>query len=288
LGKPPNPVAIVQARLGSTRLPRKVLADVCGKTLIERQMDRLQRSKILREIVVAIPTGEADDDLAEFVKAKRWRCFRGSPANVLSRYNAAAKRYKADPVVRVTMDCPLIDWSVVDSTIAVYLGGGFDYVSNNLDRTFPHGLDVEVFSATALRAAHKKAKDVSDREHVTEWIRRHQDRPFRLGNLRYPIETTDVQTAAFLIGSRLTVDYPEDLELVRAIYSAFPEKDYVTIADVMALFSKNPELLKINVARAEQHLQEVVGFFEPVSEDRIEVEKIIRETSLKAVTQKVQ
>jgi spore coat polysaccharide biosynthesis protein SpsF len=207
---------------------------------------------------------------------------------VLSRYNAAAKRYKADPVVRVTMDCPLIDWSVVDSTIAVYLGGGFDYVSNNLDRTFPHGLDVEVFSATALRAAHKKAKDVSDREHVTEWIRRHQDRPFRLGNLRYPIETTDVQTAAFLIGSRLTVDYPEDLELVRAIYSAFPEKDYVTIADVMALFSKNPELLKINVARAEQHLQEVVGFFEPVSEDRIEVEKIIRETSLKAVTQKVQ
>ena len=266
-------VAIVQARIGGTRFPGKIMADIEGQPLIVRQMDRMRRAQAPDKIVVAVPCGSpswpdatGDKELAEFCTARGWTCWAGPEEDVLRRYAEAAKWYEADPIVRMTMDCPLIDWGIIDGCVKLYRQGGADYVSNNLERTFPHGTDVEVFSAKALRDAHEQSTDPFEREHVTEWIKRHQDRPYRLANLYYPIETVSPQLAAIMIAARLTVDYPEDLELVRAIYRAFPGKDYITIADVIGLLAEKPELMKINEHRALEHVQHLSGHFEPVSE----------------------
>ena len=260
-------VAIVQARIGGTRLPGKVMADIEGHPLIVRQMDRMRRATTLDEIVVALPQDE--DVLADLCFDRGWMCWMVEDMHeddVLGRYAGAATDFDADPIVRMTMDCPLIDWGIIDGCVKLYRQGGADYVSNNLERTFPHGTDVEVFSAKALRDAHEQSIDPFEREHVTEWIKRHQDRPYRLANLYYPINTSSPQLAAIMIAARLTVDYPEDLALVRAIFAAFPGKDYITIADVIGLLAEKPELMKINEHRALEHAQHLSGHFEPVSE----------------------
>jgi len=268
-------VAIVQARMGGTRLPGKVMADIEGQPLIVRQMDRMKRAQALDEIVVAVPCGSpswpdavGDKELAEFCTAHGWTCWAGPEDDVLRRYAEAAKWHEADPIVRMTMDCPLIDWGIIDGCVRLYRESGADYVSNNLERTFPHGTDVEVFSAQALRDAHEQSVDPFEREHVTEWIRRHQDRPYHMVNLCYPIETVEPETAALLLAARLTVDYEEDLTLVRAIYRAYPDKDYISISDVMALLAAQPELMKINEQRALDHAQHLSGHFEPISAEQ--------------------
>jgi len=263
-----RPVAIVQARLGSTRLPGKVLADIEGQPLIVRQMERMQRATTIAGVVVAIPSGPENDPLEHLCRERQWACLRGPERDVLSRYAYGASVYQADPVVRMTMDCPLIDHGVIDGVVRMFLeGGDFDYVSNNLEKTFPHGLDVECLSAAALFDADQRADDAFDREHVTEWIRRHQDRPYRLGNLRYPIETLSPDMAAILVAARLTVDYPEDLELVRTIYREFRDLDYITTADVVDFLRRCPEVMTLNEHRALEHAQMLSGHFEPISEE---------------------
>ena len=266
-------VAIVQARIGGTRLPGKVMADIEGQPLIVRQMDRMKRALSLSEIMIAIPDTKENDSLAQFCTDRGWSWSRGHNAaedDVLGRYAESIEFWDEDedpdPIVRMTMDCPLIDWGIIDGCVKLYQEGYADYVSNNLERTFPHGTDVEVFSAKALRDAHEQSTDPFEREHVTEWIKRHQDRPYRLANLYYPIDTVSPQLAAIMIAARLTVDYPEDLTLVRAIFAAFPSKNYITIADVVGLLAEKPELMKINEHRALEHAQHLSGHFEPVSE----------------------
>lgn len=284
------PVAIVQARVsGGTRLPgiKKVLADIGGRSLIEHQMERMQRSKLLRKVVVAIPDNEANDELALYCKERNWAVFRGPEHDVLRRYAQAAKHYKADPVVRVTADCPYLDHGILDGLIRLYkesgqlVAGGFDYAATNLERTLPHGTDCEIMSAKVLREADEKAVDKFDREHVTEYIRRHQDAPYKLGNLRYPIETADPLHAAILVALRITVDYEEDLALVRAIADAFPPDHFITTADIVGLMAEKPELMKLNEHHALEHSQRLDGRFEPVSEDAVVVERLRKELAAK-------
>lgn len=301
----PRVVAIVQARLGGTRLPGKVLLPINGRTLLLRHVERLRMVQAIDKIVVAIPRGAPNDPLAAYCRAQNWECYRGPEDDVLARYAGAAKKHKAKVIVRTTADCPLLDPGVVAGALRMFEGGGFDYVSNNLERTFPHGLDVEVFSRLALDDAQREAVLPFDREHVTEWIRRHQDRPYTLGNLRYPIEEAPEPYQRILREARLTVDYPEDLAVVKAIVEFWdacsvpiakaetcgmgphravdvgheyrPATRHITTADVLWLLHEVPDIMELNRHRAAEHAQLLAGAFEPISEEgRAEVSEDVK------------
>ncbi len=239
-----NTVIIVQARMTSTRLPGKVLKQVLGKSLLEYQLERLQRVKLASRIVIATTTNETDQPIVEWCEIQGIACFRGSEHDVLARYHGAASLYQANTVVRVTSDCPLIDPAVIDQVIGHYLAhiADCDYASNCLERTFPRGMDVEVFSRRALDEAFLEAKEIAEREHVTPFIYRHPQR-YRLANIIYRENQGQ---------HRWTVDTPEDFELVDKILNAlYPTKPTFTLKDVLDLLRHHPDWADIN-AHVEQ------------------------------------
>lgn len=227
---------VVQARMGSTRLPGKVLKDIAGRPMLSYQMERLRRVKRAERIVVATTDQPADDAVERFCQKEKIACVRGSEHDVLARYHLAIERFPADVVVRITADCPLIDPAIVDEAIAAYEP---DFVSNMLETTYPYGMAVEVFSAQALREAHREAKDPAEREHVTPFIYRHPER-YRLRSLTM---------APNLSHHRWTVDTPEDFELVSRLLKTL--KPHFTLQDVLAVLDKHPDWCAIN-AHVEQ------------------------------------
>lgn len=205
----PRVVTVVQARMGSTRLPGKVLADLAGRPMLERQLERLARASACESIVVATTNLADDDAVASLAGDLGYAVTRGSPDDVLARYVQAANEHAADIVVRVTADCPLIDPGVLDRVVHALLEDRkLDYASNTLVRTFPRGLDTEVLTRTALERAHREATDAVDREHVTRYIWRHPDR-FRLTSIVDEQDHSDL---------RWTVDTPLDLQVIREIF----------------------------------------------------------------------
>jgi spore coat polysaccharide biosynthesis protein SpsF len=229
-------VAIVQARMGSTRLPGKVLEPLLGEPILTRVMRRAGRARRLDACVVATSVVAEDDPIADLAAREGWSCERGSLDDLLDRYVMAARAHGADVVVRITADCPLIDPQVIDDTIAAFEGGGCDYAATGLEpRTFPRGLDVEVMSLTALEQAWQDDSDPAWREHVTPYLYRHPER-FRLCR----VGTEDDQS-----DHRWTVDTPEDYELVRKIYDAFGRDDF-TWRDALALVESHPDWEDLN------------------------------------------
>ena len=222
--------------MGSTRLPGKVLKDIAGRPMLSYQMERLRRVKRAERIVVATTDQPADDAVERFCQKEKIACVRGSEHDVLARYHLAIERFPADVVVRITADCPLIDPAIVDEAIAAYEP---DYVSNMLEITYPYGMAVEVFSAQALREAHREAKDPAEREHVTPFIWRRPQR-YRLKSLTM---------APNLSHHRWTVDTPEDLELVSRLLKTL--KPHFTLQDVLAILDEHPDWCAIN-AHVEQ------------------------------------
>ena len=222
--------------MGSTRLPGKVLKDVAGRPMLSYQMERLRRVKRAERIVVATTDQPADDAVERFCQKEKIACVRGSEHDVLARYHLAIERFPADVVVRITADCPLIDPAIVDEAIAAYEP---DYVSNMLETTYPYGMAVEVFSAQALREAHREAKDPAEREHVTPFIYRHPER-YRLRSLTM---------APNLSHHRWTVDTPEDFELVSRLLKTL--KPHFTLQDVLAVLAEHPDWRALN-AHVEQ------------------------------------
>jgi len=232
-------VIISQARMTSTRLPGKVLKMVNGKSLLEYQIERLKRSRMADEILIATTTDETDLPIVELCERLHVCCYRGSEEDVLSRYYEVAIKSNADVVVRVTSDCPVIDPMVIDSVITFFLENypDFDYISNTQKRTFPRGMDTEVFSIQTLKESHNEALEILDREHVTLFIRRHDDR-YKLGGLTYHENQSS---------HRWTVDTREDLNLVSKIIDAlYPVKADFTLEDILKLLEKNPDWVKIN------------------------------------------
>ena len=227
---------VVQARMGSTRLPGKVLKDIAGRPMLSYQMERLRRVKRAERIVVATTDQPADDAVERFCQKEKIACVRGSEHDVLARYHLAIERFPADVVVRITADCPLIDPAIVDEAIAAYEP---DYVSNMLEITYPYGMAVEVFSAQALREAHREAKDPAEREHVTPFIWRRPQR-YRLKSLTMTPN---------LSHHRWTVDTPEDFELVSRLLKTL--KPHFTLQDVLAVLDQHPDWCAIN-AHVEQ------------------------------------
>lgn len=232
-------VIIVQARMTSTRLPGKVLKTVLNKPLLEFQIERLNRVKLVDEVVIATTINETDIPITILCKRLSIPYYRGSEDDVLARYWGAAKEYKADLIVRVTSDCPVIDPGVIDSVIQFYLDNSdkYDYVSNVLARSYPRGMDTEVFSFSALDEAFREAKERNDREHVTPFIHRQPQR-YRLANVFYQEEQSK---------HRWTVDTLEDFELIKRIIDAlYPVKPEFNMEDVLNLLKRNPEWLTIN------------------------------------------
>jgi len=220
-------VAILQARMSSTRLPGKVMKPLAGRPMIERQLERLRRCETLERLVVATSLDTSDDPLAALLGELGVDVHRGSLTDVLDRYVGAAQAFGVTgDVVRLTADCPLADPGVIDGCVRRRVELGVDYCSNGRRRTYPHGLDVEAFTLEALLTAGREATDPYDREHVTPFIYRHPER-FTIGEL------AQAQDEGYL---RWTVDTPEDFAFVERVYAAlYPTKPDFTSDDVRAL-----------------------------------------------------
>jgi spore coat polysaccharide biosynthesis protein SpsF len=229
-------VAIIQARMGSTRLPGKVLKNLDGETVLARVVNRVRGARLIDELLIATTDRPADDAIVAECRKCSVPVSRGDQDDVLDRYFRAAQLTKAEIVVRITSDCPLIDPEITDKTIAAFLEARPDYASNTLVRTYPRGLDTEVMSVNALARAWQEARKPYEREHVTPYIYEHPAE-FRILSV-----TGDADYRAH----RWTVDTPEDLEFVRAIYARFKGNATFSWRDVLGLLDREPELRGIN------------------------------------------
>jgi spore coat polysaccharide biosynthesis protein SpsF len=236
---PGRVVATIEARTQSTRLPEKVLRLILKRPMLELLVERLARATRVDDIVIATTDCPADDRIARLADRIGVGCFRGSEDDVLGRVLAAAQAARADVIVEITGDCPLIDPRVVDEVIAAYGRARADYVSNTLVRTFPRGLDTQVFATAVLERVDQLTDDPVDREHVSLYIYEHPER-FRLHNVESGLPARDWDL-------RLTVDTVEDFELVSRIYEAlYPANPEFGLADILRFLDQNPSLRDIN------------------------------------------
>lgn len=233
-------VTVLQARCSSRRLPGKVLRDLGGRPMVLRQIERVARAASARDLVLATSVETSDDPLAEACEAAGVRVHRGSLDDVLDRFIGAMG--DADHVVRLTGDCPLSDPAVIDLVAARHLAEGNDYTTNALRPSFPHGLDVEIARADALRAAAAEATDPAEREHVMPFLHRRPGR-FRIGH---------VACERYLWDHRWTVDEAEDLEVVRALHRLLGDGwADAGFEDVLRLAREHPEVEALNAHLAE-------------------------------------
>jgi len=276
-------VAIVQARMGSNRLPGKVMREIGGRTMLEWVVERTRQAETVDEVVVATTNDVADNKLASLCERKAYPYYRGSQNDVLDRYYQTARRYRADVIVRITADCPLIDPAVVDNIVLILITGRtfddvpssvgllrrvhYDFAANRLPqpwgRTYPIGLDTEAFTYASLERAWKEANQTHQREHVTPYF--YEDLPpdslqltihhSRLAE-RHIQFVSSITPRGFRVAllhhhpdyghMRWTVDTEEDLNLVREIVARIPGRDDFTWLDILELFEREPNLAQIN------------------------------------------
>ncbi len=271
-----NIVAIIQARMRSSRLPDKVLLPIAGRPMLQWVVERTRRAQTVNQVIVATTIDPSDDPVAEFCRSHGIIFSRGSVNDVLDRYYQAAKQYRADVVVRITADCPLIDPALIDQAVCAMFTSPneaidtdhcplttvhWDFIANRLPepwwRTYPIGLDTEVFTFDALEQAWEQAEETHQREHVAPFF--YEDIPVE--DLHYSINKVSLAKSlsprGFKVGllhyhkelghHRWTVDTPEDLELVRAVAACFPD-DRFSWLDVLALVDEEPEIARLNAA----------------------------------------
>lgn len=230
-----NLIAIIQARNSSVRLSGKVLADLAGKKALERVIERTIASDVCSQVVVATSNRNEDQSIFDLCQSMRTECYRGDLDDVLDRYVQTARLYKADAVIRITGDCPLIDPHVIHRVASVFKKGDYDYVSNVIRRSYPDGLDVEIIAREALERIHKEAVSHADREHVTKYLVEHSDL-FR---------TEDVEQKDDLSLLRWVLDYPEDLLFIRKIFEHFQNRSFF-MEDILFYLRKSPEVSSLN------------------------------------------
>jgi spore coat polysaccharide biosynthesis protein SpsF len=232
---------VTQARTTSTRLPRKVLLPAAGRTMLDHHLDRLASTGL--DVYVATTVNDTDDEVVELARSRGVPVWRGSELDVLARFAGCVREHDLDTVVRVTSDCPLIDGGVVAQAVAEFtrVGNPWLYLSNGLRRTFPRGMDFEVFSAAALLEADARATDPADREHVTPWL--YLGKSSRT-ELRDWVRPTDAS------GYRVTLDTPEDLRLIRTLIEDYAAAS-LGVEELICLLDQHPELVRIN-----QHVEQ--------------------------------
>jgi spore coat polysaccharide biosynthesis protein SpsF len=258
-------IAIIQARMTSSRLPGKVLLEIGGEPMLTHVVRRTRAARRVQEVVVATTTDPSDDVLVEFCRGRGFPFYRGSLQDVLDRYYQAARNFGADVIVRVTADCPLIDPGLIDDVVEALLEGvqlgepdsisqpefHWDFVANRLPppwkRTYPIGLDTEACTFAALERVWKEADQPHQREHVMPYLYEQKGR-FRVRLLNY---------AQDLGALRWTVDTPPDLELVRQIFARFPGREDFSWLDVLTIFEHEPELAQINAGVRHKRVTEV-------------------------------
>jgi glutamate-1-semialdehyde 2,1-aminomutase/spore coat polysaccharide biosynthesis protein SpsF len=245
-------VAIIQARMGSSRLPGKSLAEIENRPMLWHVIQRSKRARLVNRVVVATSTAPADDVIEKMCRENDVTCYRGSENDVLDRFYHAARAEKAAQVVRITADCPLIDPEVIDRVVRRFQRGDLDYASNAMVRTYPDGLDTEICSFLALERAWHEATKASEREHVTPYLRSEK---FRTAN----VENDSVSIYQHY---RWTVDEAADLEFIRAVYKAFRGKESFLMKDVLELIEKNPGLEKMN-----SDIVSNIGYYKSLFED---------------------
>lgn len=249
-----NIIAIIQVRMGSTRLPGKSLAEIEGKPMLWHVVERTKQAKKVDKVVIATTVLSEDDAIANLAKEMDVDCFRGDVNDVLDRYYQTAKKFSADVIVRVTGDCPVVDPKLIDKTIGVFLEGGYDHVSTSYPKaTFPDGLDVAVFNFSSLEKAWKEAKLISEREHVTPYIWKNPAL-FKLASVEHETDLSHL---------RWTVDEQKDLTFIREIYKKLykPGKIFF-MEDVLTLLKAEPNLAMIN-----QNINRDEGYAKSLKED---------------------
>lgn len=243
-------VAIVQARMGSTRLPGKCLVDIAGKPMLQRVVERLGRARRIDEVMVATTVNPEDTPICDLTVKLGLRAFKGSAEDVLGRYLEAGRESGAEVIVRVTADCPLIDPQLSDDVVAAYFRDGADFASNVLERTFPRGVETEVFSLAGLRRIDGLTGQPFEREHVTPFFYLHPEL-FRL---------TSVTAREALLRQpelRLCVDTPEDLQLIREIYGRLATETHsFPLLDAVRVLEQEPRLAALNAHIEQKKLGE--------------------------------
>ncbi|HSV86177.1 MAG TPA: glycosyltransferase family protein [Levilinea sp.] len=236
----PRTVAIIQARMTSSRLPGKVMHDIGGEPMLARVVERVRRARTVHTVCVATTEHPVDDPVVALCAERGYPLWRGSEFDVLDRYYRAAQQFAADVIVRVTADCPVIDPDVIDQTVHAFFESGVDFAANRLPppwkRTWPIGLDTEVVWFTALERAWREASEKYQREHVMPYFYDQE------GRFKIMVLDTDPDYGSL----RWTVDTPADLELIRRVYTHFDNRADFSWKDVLALFQREPDLAVIN------------------------------------------
>jgi spore coat polysaccharide biosynthesis protein SpsF (cytidylyltransferase family) len=250
---------IIQARISSTRLPRKVIEKIEGKTVLEHVIERVKKINIDKKVILATTQKKEDDILEEIGRKAGILVYRGSEDDVLDRFYQAAVIFEVDPIVRITADCPLLDSEITERVIDLFFKNEYDYVSNTNPPTFPDGLDVGVFSFRALKEAWENAKLSSDREHVVTYITKNP-KIFKIGNLAYDKDISHI---------RLTLDEEKDLVLIKKVYERLYNKNpFFGLKEIIELFESEPDLIKINSS-----IERNEGYKKSLKEDKIYEDK---------------
>tara|TARA_B100000315_G_scaffold150142_1_gene138832 strand:+ start:5432 stop:6187 length:756 start_codon:yes stop_codon:yes gene_type:complete len=231
--------AIIQARMGSKRLPGKTLMPILRKPMLKLLLERLKYSKRIDQIILATTTNQEDDDIEKLSDGNNVACYRGSSHDVLNRVYLAAKGYKTDVVVGVTGDCPLLDPWLIDDCIDIFLKSDCDYLSNFIEQSYPPGIDVQIYSFNILEEIDNKAKDMEYREHVTLYFLKHPEK-YKLLNIAAPPEN-------YYPDWHIELDEYKDYELIKKIYeNLYPGNPNFSTMDIINLLKNNPEWLEIN------------------------------------------
>jgi len=246
MAETPRIVATIEARMTSSRLPGKVLIEAAGKPMLQHMIERLQRVPSLDGIVVATTGNATDAPVVDLAEEMGVGVFRGSEDDVLVRVLDAARAHNIDVIVEMTGDCPLIDPALVEDCIRGYLAAGVDYVSNVLERTYPRGMDTQVFATDILADVARRTDDSEDHEHVSIYIYRHPE-IYTRKNMPGPPELSDPDLA-------LTLDTPEDLDLIRRIFDTlYPNNPTFGLADILGVLKDSPELAELNAHVRRKH-----------------------------------
>ena len=227
--------AIIQARLNSNRLNKKILLKIENKNLLEHLFSQLSHSTQIDKKIIATTINKIDDEIENFAKLQNITFFRGNPLDVLDRYYRCAKFFNLETIVRISGDAPLIDPSIVDKTIEYYKKNNFDYVSNFFNRSYPIGTEIEIFSFKTLEKCWMNAKKSSEKEHVTPFIYNHPEL-FKIGHIEYKKNISHLHW---------TVDQIEDFKLVELIFKKIKKRP-ILMDDILELLENEPELLEIN------------------------------------------
>lgn len=233
-------IGIIQARLFSSRLPGKIMLEVCGKPLLEHMITRVKHSKKLDDVIVATSVNKLDDLIEDWCQKHQIKCFRGPEQDVLKRLKLAKDFFNGDTIIRLCSDCPLIDPKIIDDVLGIYESNNYDFVSNLfplVGRTFPDGMSAEVFSSKLLDESDMNSKKPSEREHVTFYFWMHPDR-FKIFRHDYPEDLSKF---------RFNLDYIQDYCLIRSVFeSLYPKNNFFTMEDTINWLKSHPEILKFN------------------------------------------